>query len=94
LETIEETLFPNRKTKEKFFSKQLTKFPFLKTIITPFDSTAFNDAFSLLDEDGDGTITTAELGTLMRSLGQNPSEQELKAMLKSVDADGEWVFTS
>ena len=27
------------------------------------------EAFSLFDKDGDGTITTKELGTVMRSLG-------------------------
>ena len=31
----------------------------------------FKEAFSLFDKDGDGTITTKELGTVMRSLGQN-----------------------
>ena len=29
----------------------------------------FKEAFSLFDKDGDGTITTKELGTVMRSLG-------------------------
>ena len=28
----------------------------------------FKEAFSLFDKDGDGTITTKELGTVMRSL--------------------------
>lgn len=31
----------------------------------------FKEAFSVFDKDGDGTITTKELGTVMRSLGQN-----------------------
>merc|ERR1712032_730783 len=48
----------------------------------------FKEAFSLFDKDGDGTITTKELGTVMRSLGQNPPEAELQDMINEVDADG------
>uniref|UniRef100_A0A4W4FC40 Calmodulin n=1 Tax=Electrophorus electricus TaxID=8005 RepID=A0A4W4FC40_ELEEL len=47
----------------------------------------FKEAFSLFDKDGDGTITTKELGTVMRSLGQNPTEAELQDMINEVDAD-------
>ncbi|CAH0044218.1 unnamed protein product [Clonostachys solani] len=47
----------------------------------------FKEAFSLFDKDGDGEITTKELGTVMRSLGQNPSESELQDMINEVDAD-------
>ena len=48
----------------------------------------FKEAFQIFDKDGDGSITTKELGTVMRSLGQNPSEEELKVMIEDVDADG------
>lgn len=37
---------------------------------------------------GDGTVCCAELGTVMRSLGQNPTDAELQDMINEVDADG------
>jgi calmodulin len=37
---------------------------------------------------GDGTIATASLGTVMRSLGQNPTDAELQDMINEVDGDG------
>lgn len=53
-----------------------------------FDISEFKEAFSLFDKDGDGTISVKELGTAMRSLGQNPTEQEIKEMINEVDTDG------
>ncbi|KAF2309150.1 hypothetical protein GH714_000857 [Hevea brasiliensis] len=35
----------------------------------------------------EGCITTKELGSVMRSLGQNPTESELQDMINEVDAD-------
>jgi calmodulin len=48
----------------------------------------FREAFSLFDKNGDGTISSAELGTVMRSLGQNPTESELQDMINEIDVDG------
>ena len=54
----------------------------------------FKEAFQLFDKDGDGTISTKELGTVMRSLGQNPTEKELQDMVNEVDVDGTYAMTS
>merc|ERR1719498_2048925 len=48
----------------------------------------FKEAFALFDKDGDGTITADELGVVMRSLGRNPTREELEAMIAEVDEDG------
>eukprot|EP00397_Hematodinium_sp_SG-2012_P047181 GEMP01053551.1.p1 GENE.GEMP01053551.1~~GEMP01053551.1.p1 ORF type:complete len:154 (+),score=43.85 GEMP01053551.1:319-780(+) len=45
----------------------------------------FKEAFGLFDNDSDGIINSSELGTVMRSLGQNPSDQEVDDMIKDVD---------
>ncbi|KAL4238659.1 hypothetical protein ACF0H5_003366 [Mactra antiquata] len=45
-------------------------------------------AFKIFDKDGDGTISTQELGTVMRSLGQDPSEDELLDIINEIDEDG------
>jgi calmodulin len=56
--------------------------------LTPEQINEFKTAFSLFDKDGDGTITAKELDTVMRSIGQNPTEAELKDMINEVDVDG------
>lgn len=46
-------------------------------------------SFALFDQDGDGHITTSELTAVMKCLGQNPTDAEILAIIKEVDADGE-----
>ncbi|NXF13421.1 CALMS protein, partial [Smithornis capensis] len=48
----------------------------------------FREAFSLFDRDGDGRVSSRELGTVMRSLGQNPTEAELQVTVAQLDTDG------
>lgn len=54
----------------------------------------FKAAFDMFDTDGGGDISTKELGTVMRMLGQNPSREELDAIIEEVDEDGEIILWS
>ncbi|XP_010466587.1 PREDICTED: calmodulin-like protein 11 [Camelina sativa] len=56
--------------------------------LTQEQITEFKEAFCLFDKDGDGCITADELATVIRSLDQNPTEQELQDMITEIDSDG------
>ncbi|XP_077987328.1 uncharacterized protein LOC144441933 [Glandiceps talaboti] len=45
-------------------------------------------AFDKFDKDGNGKITAQELGAVLRSLGQNPTEDELTDLISKFDVDG------
>jgi calmodulin len=47
----------------------------------------FKEAFNLFDKNGDGTIPVKEIGTVMRALGLNPTEQEINDFIKEADKD-------
>ncbi|CAG8528586.1 30477_t:CDS:2 [Racocetra persica] len=47
----------------------------------------YKEAFTLFDKDKDGVITIHELKSVMKSLGQNPTEAELQEMMNEVDID-------
>eukprot|EP00275_Glaucocystis_incrassata_P001161 EC122033.1.p1 GENE.EC122033.1~~EC122033.1.p1 ORF type:complete len:151 (+),score=33.96 EC122033.1:79-531(+) len=53
--------------------------------LTPEQLAELEEAFSLFDFNSDGRISADELGTVMRSLGQNPSEAEILSMINEVD---------
>lgn len=47
------------------------------------------EAFLRFDANRDGKISTLELGSVLRSLGDNPSDEELRLMMKEADRDGD-----
>ena len=48
----------------------------------------YKKAFSLFDKDGDGTMSASELGTVMKALGVETTDEQLEEMVKEADADG------
>merc|ERR1711976_1041404 len=53
---------------------------------------AIKEVFTLFDQDGNETITIHELGTVMRALGQHPTQAELRAIIAEIDADGNGII--
>ena len=45
-------------------------------------------AFALFDMDGSGEVSTDELGTVLATLGQKVSDEELVEIIAEVDQDG------
>jgi len=49
----------------------------------------FKEAFDEFDKDGSGTISTKELLHVMRSIGQNPTEDEILELVMESDLNGD-----
>nr|XP_022332322.1 calmodulin-beta-like [Crassostrea virginica] len=47
----------------------------------------WREAFCMFDKNGDDLISAGELGTVMRNLGFNPSEEDVRKMISDVDID-------
>lgn len=48
----------------------------------------YKETFSLFDKEGDGSITLKELGTVLRALGQHPTEADLQDLVSSLEVEG------
>lgn len=46
------------------------------------------ESFRVFDTDGSGAISPAELAVVMRSLGQNPTDAQVRGLIEEVDTDG------
>lgn len=55
--------------------------------LTEDEREELREAFKLFDHDGDGTMNKDELGTVMRSLGQEITHENLDLIFESVDRD-------
>jgi len=52
----------------------------------------FQEAFLLYDQRGDGKIPVAQIGDVMRALGQNPTESDVKKLVNEHRADDRVTF--
>jgi myosin light chain 6 len=46
------------------------------------------DSFALFDKKGDGKIECSQVGDVLRALGQNPTEAEVKKIVADIDPAG------
>eukprot|EP00980_Cylindrotheca_fusiformis_P004571 scaffold977_cov128-Cylindrotheca_fusiformis.AAC.7 len=64
-------------------------------LLSPSQQNDFNDAFQLLDVDGDGEVTVIELRRLMDSIGEEKSDEELLSYIETGNQamDGKQVIS-
>ena len=55
--------------------------------LTELQIAEYKEAFQIFDKHWEGVISSKELGTIMRSLGLNPSDEDLKEIIDSFDND-------
>ncbi|XP_010533755.1 PREDICTED: probable calcium-binding protein CML13 [Tarenaya hassleriana] len=60
--------------------------------LTDGQVSSMKEAFTLFDSDGDGKIAPSELGILMRSLGGNPTQAQLKSVIASENLSSPFDF--
>ena len=64
-----------------------------RTIFSPHFP-EYRDAFALFDKRGDNKIDSDQFGDVIRALGLNPTEAEVKKIRQEVDPNGEWSWIS
>lgn len=57
-------------------------------LYTDDDKEILRDTFAQFDTDNSGFITPEDLGTLLKSLGQDPTEEQMEELNKSLDPEG------
>jgi len=54
--------------------------------------TEIKEAFALFDKKGSGTISSENLGDLLRALGQNPTQAEVAELASTAPAESMCAF--
>lgn len=52
----------------------------------------WRQAFKVFDKDGDGLITSAELRSVMRNLGEELTDEECDELIEEADLDGDGMI--
>ena len=81
----------SKKKKKKAFMAQVGSLSAETEILSHVLSLV--QAVRAFDADNDGSITAAELGGVMASLGYNPSEQEVMAMMQKGDTNKDGLLS-
>ncbi|GMM57594.1 hypothetical protein DAKH74_042100 [Maudiozyma humilis] len=58
------------------------------TPLTADQIAEFKETFDLFDKDHSGSISASELKTVMKSLGLNPTDDEVQDLVREIDIDG------
>ncbi|CAF0777770.1 unnamed protein product [Brachionus calyciflorus] len=59
-----------------------------KTNLSEEQIEVYREAFLMYDKNGDSKITLDEFGDVIKSLGLNPSKDQLATLMKEIDLDG------
>jgi len=73
----------------KYKSQELLKVMTQSSDMDELMNAEFREAFDEFDKDGSGSISTKELLGVMRSMGQNPTEDEVLELVMEVDLNGD-----
>jgi len=49
----------------------------------------YREAFQLFDTKGDGNIGSEDIGNILRALGTNPTQEDVKKIVSEIDPNGE-----
>jgi len=67
-------------------------FHFQASGITEEQLAEYREAFNLFDKNKDNVISAKELGTVMRSLGQSPTDADIRTMINHADINSMYII--